>query len=843
MLSIQHKFLICKSLTVLLAVLLLGSLSYWLMLDALTAAQKEHLEFVARDTAKEIEMYIAAQQERLQRIETTEYYQRKGDLPLAKYFSQFRDHFPALVYLNRAGEEELSLLNGRVTELPGNWISSSLFQAALAQPNTVVLSALQQNSALDQPVIWAAFVHQLYFGDEFAGALAGAIPLSSISASYDQIRIGQGGFISLIDRKGTVLDHPQRDKLFQPAAVSGPGAAQFRSNSHRLKSGFGRMTLFGVDGFVAYTPIPSLDCQVLVTLPQAEFMSAPNQLRLYSLLICLGVLGAGVAMSMVLVKRLTSDLGQITRHTRLVAAGDLDSRLEISSGDEIEVLSLAFNAMTAQLQSANRDREAQHAILQSIIDPLVVTDGTGLVVQANPAACQFLGYAAWELLGQPLGALFAPDEALLQDQGFAGLLGRGGVRDHETRAQTRDGRMIPVLFSCAANGGEQRQGIGLVGIFKDISDRKQAEQARSLALAEVEAARERLDAILKSVADGLLVISLDQKIVLMNTAAEKLLGISLATALNRPVAEIIRDPGLLEHLIAASTPGVAVTPIDLSASGDQARVQARSSRVANHHGEKTGVITLLRDVTQERQLERMKNEFISTAAHELRTPLTSVMGYAELLISPASFGEFSVAERQEFLQEIHAKSEVLAQIVTDLLDVSRIESGQPIPLQPRVNDLASTAAKVVRHFERHAPRHQFVLELPQPGELLLSCDPDRVVQVLENLLSNAVKYAPGGGIVRVRLERQTAVVKVSVTDQGLGMSEEQVARIFDKFYRADASNTAVGGLGLGMSIVRSLVAAHGGQIWVESEPGSGTCVSFTLPLTAPAAVCAFLPCR
>lgn len=841
MLSLKHKFLLCKSLSVLLAVLLLGSLSYWLMLDTLTAAQKEHLEFVARDTAKEIEAYLASQKELLERIETTEYYQRKGDLPLAKYFSRFHERFPGLIYLNQEGREEFAIFQGRVSELPGDSINRPLFRMALAQPNTVLLSPLQYSPELDQPVVWAIYVHQRYFGDEFAGALAGAIPLSSISSIYQGIGIGRGGYISLIDRKGTLLDHPQRDQLQQPATLSGPDGERIQRDSQKLRSGFGQATLLGIDGFIAYAPIPSLHCSVLVTLPRAEFMAAPNRLRLYSLLICLGVLGAGVAMSSTLVGRLTGNLDQITHHTELVAAGDLEQRLELKSGDEIEVLAEAFNSMTARLQQANQEREAQYGILQSIIDPLVVTDCQGLITQANPAAHRFLGYAAETLLGQPLATLFEPEEELLQCHGFDGLRNRGGIRDHETLARTRDGRLIPVLFSCAPAAGEHPKKTGLVGIFKNISDRKQAEAARSLALAEAEAARERLGTILKSVADGLLVVNLDQSIALMNTAAEKLLGVSLAQAAGRAVSEVIHDGALREQLLAATTSAVGENALDLSAGDNRTRIQARSAQVTNQRGEITGVITILRDVTRERELERIKNEFISTAAHELRTPLTSVMGYAELLITPESFGEFSTSERQDFLREIHAKSVVLSQIINDLLDVGRIESGQPIPLQARRHDLAKTVAKVVRHFERHSPRHHFVIDSTAGEEISLVFDVDRIVQVLENLLSNAVKYAPGGGIVQIRLDPSAEGVQVSVTDQGIGMSQEQVERIFDKFYRADATNTGVGGLGLGMSIVRSLVAAHGGDIWVKSTPGQGTSVYFTLPLSASVQASAFFP--
>jgi signal transduction histidine kinase len=137
-------------------------------------------------------------------------------------------------------------------------------------------------------------------------------------------------------------------------------------------------------------------------------------------------------------------------------------------------------------------------------------------------------------------------------------------------------------------------------------------------------------------------------------------------------------------------------------------------------------------------------------------------------------------------------------------------------------------------------RHQFSFEFSE-APVHLCLDAGKIGQVLENLLSNAVKFSPTGGTIRVRGHRTAGEFEVTVEDEGIGMRPEQVARIFDKFYRADASDTAVGGLGLGMSIVRNIVAAHGGHIWVESEPGRGTRVHFSLPGKDRAAECERMP--
>jgi signal transduction histidine kinase len=241
------------------------------------------------------------------------------------------------------------------------------------------------------------------------------------------------------------------------------------------------------------------------------------------------------------------------------------------------------------------------------------------------------------------------------------------------------------------------------------------------------------------------------------------------------------------------------------------------------------------DITERKQIERMKDEFISTAAHELRTPLTTVMGYLQLLLE--SGHTFSPQDRREFLELVYRNSEALARIVEDLLDVSLVQAGRLITLERSRQDLAALAERAVAAWRSLSDRHRFILEFPQaPVDLCL--DPGKINQVLVNLLSNAVKFSPEGGAIRVSGERRDGEFQVTVEDEGIGMRPEEVARVFDKFYRADASDTALGGLGLGMRIVRSIVEAHGGRIWVESEPGRGTKVHFTLPTDISTRECA-----
>jgi PAS domain S-box-containing protein len=229
-----------------------------------------------------------------------------------------------------------------------------------------------------------------------------------------------------------------------------------------------------------------------------------------------------------------------------------------------------------------------------------------------------------------------------------------------------------------------------------------------------------------------------------------------------------------------------------------------------------------------RESERMKSEFISTAAHELSTPLTTILGYAEILRNPDDFGITDPNEMEEFLNEILAKGEILADMVTDLLDLSRIEAGRPIPLKKVPCDLADLVKRTLRSYRRQYPGKRFEIgswDLDQ----LLTIDPNKIEQVLANLLSNAAKYSGQNGAILLSGERVGNFFQVSVQDDGIGITPEQKARVFEKFYRADASDTAVGGLGLGLCIAKNIIEDHGGGIWMDSTPGQGTTVTFSLP--------------
>ena len=238
-----------------------------------------------------------------------------------------------------------------------------------------------------------------------------------------------------------------------------------------------------------------------------------------------------------------------------------------------------------------------------------------------------------------------------------------------------------------------------------------------------------------------------------------------------------------------------------------------------------GAVVVVRDVSHEREVDQLKSSLVSTVSHELRTPLTMIQGFSELLLTRDDLG----AERsRESLQQIHASSQRLGRLIDDLLSVSRIESGKlTADLAPV--DLAEVVAEVLSPFEAQNGR-RFVTELDRSLGPVFA-DRDKTVQALTNLISNAVKYSPASSPIQIHTRSAGDHAEVSVVDEGIGMTAEEGAGVFEKFSRLDHPQVRkVGGTGLGLYITKSLVELQHGQLWVRSVPGQGSTFAFSLPL-------------
>lgn len=465
-------------------------------------------------------------------------------------------------------------------------------------------------------------------------------------------------------------------------------------------------------------------------------------------------------------------------------------------------------------QALRQSEERFRTLVEQAGDAFFLHEPNGRFLDFNRQACLSLGYSREELLELTVHDI----EARYKENRTIEVwetMGPGEVHTFRGMQRRKDGSEFPVEVRVSRYNAGDRDLI--IALARDITQSTLAEEALKGALVEARDARDKVDAILKSIADGLLVTDRHHRLTVMNRAAEELLGISFADAINWPITAVIRDPAF-DHRVGASSSW------EVAEGGTQRVIRARNFDMRAQSLGAAGRITILQDVTREHEIARLKNEFLSTAAHELRTPLASVMGFTELLQQRT---DLTPAQQQEFLSIIYANSEDLEVLIDDLLNLNRIEAGRPVCLNPSHFDLRDEIARLVGQFRSEFPQHAFVVELSQP--LVVWWDQAKIAQVLENLLGNAVKFSPGGGPVHLEAQPEGDQVRVTVRDLGIGMSGEQSDHAFDTFYRGDASDTAVRGLGIGLSVARGIIEAHGGRISLESAPGQGTRISFLTP--------------
>ena len=367
-----------------------------------------------------------------------------------------------------------------------------------------------------------------------------------------------------------------------------------------------------------------------------------------------------------------------------------------------------------------------------------------------------------------------------------------------------------------------------------------SEQSEDLAqmLREQEVGAAQSQAILESIANGVIVNDIAGHILLVNPAAEQLLGIHARTMEGQRwqnIGKALTPAGYAQvaALVAEATARVSrggFQPVSQVFEIGDRTIRAHLSPMITRSGEPLGVVTVFCDITHEREIDRVKTEFASTVSHEMRTPLTSIKGYVDLVLD-GDAGEISPDVR-DFLQVVRANSDRLAKLVDDLLDISRLEAGRItldlVPLQ-----MHEIVAEVLQDMRQQMEEQGLALAVDVPAHLpAIRGDRDRVRQIVANLISNAIKYNTSpGGQVTVIARAQDTHVQISVSDTGIGIAPEDQAQLFTKFFRADHPLVRrTGGTGLGLPIGKALVELHGGEIWVESELGRGSTFSFTLPL-------------
>lgn len=349
--------------------------------------------------------------------------------------------------------------------------------------------------------------------------------------------------------------------------------------------------------------------------------------------------------------------------------------------------------------------------------------------------------------------------------------------------------------------------------------------------------RRRLDALLESSADGIMVLRPDRSIERFNRALVTLTGWAAEEATQRYHDDVIvwarcGAALTLEQALAHGWPTEAGRTLYVEGelrrrNGSLVSVGITYAPLLTSAGKLLNIIGSVRDITRFREADALKDTFISVVSHELKTPVAIIKGYAETLRRPEARRNVALAD--EMLGAIAEEADRLARLVDDLLDASRLQAGGLPFRDVEEVDLRYVAQRVVERYRPQTARHTLTLDFAEDFPDVRG-DVQRLEQVFDNLVSNAIKYSPRGGEVRVRGEVTPAEVIVAVRDEGVGIPLEDQERVFDRFYRVEGPETrAVSGTGLGLYLTRAIVQAHGGRCWVASAPGKGATFYVALP--------------
>ncbi|MEX2614081.1 MAG: CHASE3 domain-containing protein, partial [Gaiellaceae bacterium] len=545
------------------------------------------------------------------------------------------------------------------------------------------------------------------------------------------------------------------------------------------------------------------------------------------------------------VRRLSDAAGRLE-------AGDLTASVPQSGGAEIGELGRAFNAMSASVRESQEELDRFFTLS---LEMLGIASLDGYFTRLSPSFERTLGYTAEELMSEPFLHFVHPDDREATLAEVEKLSSGIDTVNFENRYRCKDGSYKWILWGATVF---RERGL-IYAAARDITDRKRAEdeigalnvelelraaelesQNTELELqqAELELINQKLEAqqaeleralaelaetneelahqvsinrtVLDATLDGIRLVDLEGRTLVANTAIEKL----TAEVFGLPVDSTLSErSAIMERLTdqsayAATMESIAADPqretLDEFELADVRRSFLRhTGPVRDAGGELIGRIIVVREVTAEREADRLKSELVATVSHELRTPLASILGFTELLIER----DLDEETRRRYLETVCGEAKRLTSLINDFLDLQRIEAGSFTPTLGVV-ELNAVLREQVELFSAQSSAHDLTLELDH-GPLRVVSEPERVGQVMANLLSNAIKYSPDGGRVEVTAEVRGDAVRVAVTDHGLGIPADQQEKLFTKFFRVDSSDTRqIGGTGLGLALTREILHAH-----------------------------------
>jgi len=694
------------------------------------------------------------------------------------------------------------------------------------------------------------------------------------------------GTVYLLDEQGRVmslstLNQDNSGVVYAPGSIAPIGRA-------------GDVEFVESDGaqlFRGHVHVGNTGWQILWERPLVQVEQGKWQIFQTTSGIFVASLLAALLVALAFVRSISRPVERLTRATISIAEGRYDETVQSETRDEIGILAASFEKMRMRLRSTieenvrlyTRTREilnervgelkALHSVSEAFTSAVNLrelldtsADKIGGILDAN-FVCVHLDRGDGRLMLQVTRGLTSDDlrtlfgQPLLMD---TPELAEALVRHHPILIPWPDAnnwlaKRLPLRKSigyCAIPLVHAGRVLGLIEMGlrerqkpSDETRNMLATLGREAALAihnlqlylEVVDERNRNAAVLEAIGDGVYAMDSEMRITAFNEAAQAITGRQAEDVIGRHCWEVFHGRDREGELICCAERCVVLNAVRnretppqyelkvKAADGSEKRVQYHPTLGRRGSDTRSGVVSVFRDVSKIREMEELRSDFMSTVSHELRTPLTSIKGCVSTLMHPKA--HFDREATGNFLRIINEEADRLNGLINNLLEASRLESDrlviqqQNVQLYPLVEKAVSRQRQLVR-------RHEIVLE--GSTEVQAWCDASQMEYVFGQLLSNAIRYSPNGGQVLVTLAEEDAWVKGSVIDQGIGIPFDQLERIFEPFHRVDRRDTRViYGAGLGLFIVRRVVEAHGGKVWVESTLGGGSRFMFTVPATAP----------
>ncbi len=446
------------------------------------------------------------------------------------------------------------------------------------------------------------------------------------------------------------------------------------------------------------------------------------------------------------------------------------------------------------------------------------------------------------------GEVFRTQEATVFNNAIAD---ERTIKDNVALLHVRNGVTVPLVLR--TRDEDQRvvdtRCIGVMHVFnKRFNQEFTAEDLRLLSMLADQAAavianarvyikiaeeKEQLEATFQSIQSGVVVVGKDGKLLLTNTAAKQIFGIPNDDGTGKHYTDVLRHEQFVNLLRRSMQEGEELQEEIMVTSGEDRIYQAQTSLMKTDDDKTLNIVAILNDITEIRNVERMKTSFVSTVSHELRTPLTSIKGFISTLLQDTE-GYYDNETRREFYTIIDQECDRLHRLISDLLNISRIEAGRALEMNWKTVDVQTVARRVAEAQQSYTNKHKVIVSIPEDFPNVIG-DEDKINQIIDNLIGNAIKYSPDGGEVVVSGTDEGDSIRVCISDEGIGIPESHKDKVFERFHRVDTSDTRQAqGTGIGLYLVKHLVELHGGEIWLESSAvGEGSVFCFRLPKEPP----------